>query len=120
MAVFNSGGVWWCKFYFAGRFICEAPKSTSKTMAKGPAGHVRFLGFGKNAEKDLSSGDRPYTVIAGKTTWEFRLRAPWATGARHQPKKVEPKRKKHSGCGGSAAGRSGSVDCGPQRGPHSF
>jgi hypothetical protein len=34
MAVFKRGGVWWYKFYFAGQFIRESAKSTSKTVAK--------------------------------------------------------------------------------------
>jgi hypothetical protein len=34
MAVFKRGGVWWYKFYFAGQFIRESTKSTSKTVAK--------------------------------------------------------------------------------------
>jgi hypothetical protein len=34
MAVFKRGGVWWYKFYFAGQFIRESTKSTSKTLAK--------------------------------------------------------------------------------------
>jgi integrase len=34
MAVFKRGGVWWYKFYFAGRLIRETSKSTSKTVAK--------------------------------------------------------------------------------------
>ncbi len=34
MAVFKRGGVWWYKFYFAGQFIRESSKSTSKTVAK--------------------------------------------------------------------------------------
>jgi|SRR5690348_11604920 len=34
MAVFKSGGVWWYKFYFAGQFIPQSSKSTSKTVAK--------------------------------------------------------------------------------------
>jgi hypothetical protein len=31
------------------------------------------LGSGRNAEKDRSSGNRKYTVIAGKAKWKFRL-----------------------------------------------
>ena len=34
MAVFPRGNVWWYKFYFAGQFIRESSKSTSKTVAK--------------------------------------------------------------------------------------
>jgi hypothetical protein len=34
MAVFKRGGVWWYKFYFAGQFIRESSKSTSKTVAR--------------------------------------------------------------------------------------
>jgi integrase len=34
MAVFKRGGIWWYKFYFAGRQIRESSKSTSKTVAK--------------------------------------------------------------------------------------
>jgi integrase len=34
MAVFKRGGVWWYKFYFAGQFIRESARSTSKTVAK--------------------------------------------------------------------------------------
>ena len=34
MAVFKRGGVWWYKFYFAGQFIRESSKSSSKTVAK--------------------------------------------------------------------------------------
>ena len=34
MAVFKRGGVWWYKFYFAGQFIRESTKSTSKTVAE--------------------------------------------------------------------------------------
>lgn len=34
MAVFKRGGVWWYKFYFAGQFIRESAKTTSKTVAK--------------------------------------------------------------------------------------
>jgi hypothetical protein len=34
MAVFPRGRVWWYKFYFAGQFIRESSKSTSKTVAK--------------------------------------------------------------------------------------
>jgi len=30
------------------------------------------LGSGRNAEKDRSSGNRRYTVIAGKAKWKFR------------------------------------------------
>jgi len=35
MAPYKRGGIWWYKFYFAGRLICESSKSTSKTVAKG-------------------------------------------------------------------------------------
>jgi hypothetical protein len=34
MAVFKRGGVWWYKFYFAGQFIRESAKSTSKTVSR--------------------------------------------------------------------------------------
>ncbi len=34
MAVFKRGGVWWYKFYFAGQFIRESAKTTSKTVAE--------------------------------------------------------------------------------------
>src|ERR1039457_4851534 len=40
---------------------------------KGPAGRVRFFGSGTNAEKDRSSGNWRYTVVAGKAKWKFRL-----------------------------------------------
>jgi hypothetical protein len=31
------------------------------------------LGSGTNAEKDRSSGNCQYTVVAGKAKWEYRL-----------------------------------------------
>jgi hypothetical protein len=34
MALFKRGGIWWYKFYFAGQFIRESSKSSSKTVAK--------------------------------------------------------------------------------------
>jgi integrase len=34
MAIFSRGKIWWYKFYFAGQFIRESSKSTSKTVAK--------------------------------------------------------------------------------------
>jgi hypothetical protein len=34
MAVFPRAKIWWYKFYFAGQFIRESSKSTSKTVAK--------------------------------------------------------------------------------------
>ena len=34
MSVFKRGNTWWYKFYFAGRFVRESAKSTSKTVAK--------------------------------------------------------------------------------------
>jgi hypothetical protein len=34
MAIFPRGKIWWYKFYFAGQFIRESSKSTSKTVAK--------------------------------------------------------------------------------------
>ena len=34
MAPFKRGGVWWYKFYFAGRLIRESSKSTLKTVAR--------------------------------------------------------------------------------------
>lgn len=34
MAVYSRGNVYWYKFYFAGRFVCESTRSTSKTVAK--------------------------------------------------------------------------------------
>jgi hypothetical protein len=40
---------------------------------KGPAGRVRFFGSRTNAEKDRSSGNWRYTVVAGKAKWKFRL-----------------------------------------------
>jgi hypothetical protein len=34
MALFRRGEIWWYKFYFAGQFIRESSKSSSKTVAK--------------------------------------------------------------------------------------
>ena len=34
ISVFKRGNTWWYKFYFAGRFVRESAKSTSKTVAK--------------------------------------------------------------------------------------
>ena len=56
MAVFKRGGVWWYKFYFAGQFIRESAKSTSKTVAK-------------DAENPLSS-------LCSICTLSFDLRRP--------------------------------------------
>jgi hypothetical protein len=41
MAVFPRGKIWWYKFYFAGQFIRESSKSTSKTVAKNPENQRR-------------------------------------------------------------------------------
>jgi hypothetical protein len=38
-----------------------------------PAGRARFLGSGRNAEKDRSSGNRRNTVIAGQAKWKSWL-----------------------------------------------
>ena len=48
-------------------------KSWSSGSGKGPAGRVRFFGSGRNAEMDLSSGNRRYTVVAGKGKWKFHF-----------------------------------------------
>jgi hypothetical protein len=34
---------------------------------KDPAGRVQFFGSGTSAEKDRSSGNRRYTIVAGKS-----------------------------------------------------
>ena len=34
MAPYKRGGIWWYKFYFAGRLICESSKSALKTVAR--------------------------------------------------------------------------------------
>jgi hypothetical protein len=47
---------------------------SASARRKGPAGRVRFFDSGRNAERDRSSGNRRYTVIAGKAKWKFRFR----------------------------------------------
>ncbi|MGB8031770.1 MAG: hypothetical protein WCF30_19115, partial [Terracidiphilus sp.] len=63
MAVFPRGRFWWYKFYFAGQFIRESCKSTSKTVAKNAESQKRReleQGF-NNIEKRRETG----TLIGG-------------------------------------------------------
>jgi hypothetical protein len=48
-----------------------------------PAGRVRIFGSGTNAEKDRSSGNWRYTVVARKAKWEFRSKGQSNFSAEH-------------------------------------
>ncbi len=76
MAVFKRGGVWWYKFYFAGQFIRESSRSTSKTVAKNSEAQRRReleQGF-NNVQQRRESRVRPLRDVAKEYLADYRLR----------------------------------------------
>jgi integrase len=85
MAPFKRGGVWWYKFYFAGRLIRESSKSTSKTVAKNAEQERRReLEAGFNNIKDVRQQRiRSLEDIIDEYLVGYRLRYRSATFAEH-------------------------------------
>ena len=76
MAPFKRGGVWWYKFYFAGQFIRESSKSTSKTVAKNAESQRRRKleqGF-NNVQKRRENRIRQLRDVADEYLADYRLR----------------------------------------------
>jgi integrase len=76
MAVFPRGNVWWYKFYFAGQFIRESSKSTSKTVAKNAETQRRReleQGF-NNVPKRRENRVRQLRDVAEEYLADYRLR----------------------------------------------
>jgi hypothetical protein len=76
MAVFKRGGVWWYKFYFAGQFIRESAKSTSKTLAKEAENQRRRefeQGF-HNLKQKRENRIRQLQDVADEYLADYRLR----------------------------------------------
>ena len=76
MALFKRGGIWWYKFYFAGREIRESTKSTSKTIAKdAEKERHRELERGfHNITQVRENRIRPLREIAAEYLADYRLR----------------------------------------------
>jgi hypothetical protein len=76
MAVFPRGKTWWYKFYFAGQFIRESSKSTSKTVAKNAETQRRReleQGF-NNVPKRRENRVRQLRDLAEEYLADYRLR----------------------------------------------
>jgi integrase len=76
VAVFPRGRVWWYKFYFAGQFIRESSKSTSKTVAKNAESQRRReleQGF-NNVQKKRENRVRQLRDVAAEYLADYRLR----------------------------------------------
>lgn len=76
MAVYSRGNVYWYKFYFAGRFVCESSRSTSKTVAKNAEKERRReLEAGFNNIKDVRvERVRPLEEVIADYLVGYRLR----------------------------------------------
>ena len=76
MAVYSRGNVYWYKFYFAGRFVCESSRSTSKTIAKNAEKERRReLEAGFNNIKDVRvERVRPLEEVITEYLVGYRLR----------------------------------------------
>lgn len=85
MAVYSRGKVYWYKFYFAGRFVCESSKSTSKTIAKNAEKERRKeLEAGFNNIKDIRvERVRPLEEVISDYLVGYRLRFRSATFAEY-------------------------------------
>jgi integrase len=85
MAPFQRGNVWWYKFYFAGQFICESSKSSSKTVAKNAEQQRRReLEAGYNNIKEARQERvRPLGEIVAEYLVGYRLRYRSATFAEY-------------------------------------
>jgi len=76
MSIFPRGKVWWYKFYFAGQFIRESSKSTSKTVAKNAESQRRRKleqGF-NNVQKRRENRIRQLRDVADEYLADYRLR----------------------------------------------
>ena len=76
MAVFPRGKIWWYKFYFAGQFIRESSKSTSKTVAKNAENQRRReleQGF-NNVQTRRENRVRQLRDVAEDYLADYRLR----------------------------------------------
>jgi integrase len=76
MAVYSRGNVYWYKFYFAGRFVCESSKSSSKTVAKNAEQQRRReLEAGFNNIKEIRKERvRPLAEVISDYLVGYRLR----------------------------------------------
>ena len=85
MAPFQRGKLWWYKFYFAGQFICESSKSSSKTVAKNAEQQRRReLEAGYNNIKEARQERvRPLGEIVAEYLVGYRLRYRSATFAEY-------------------------------------
>jgi hypothetical protein len=85
MAVYSRGKVYWYKFYFAGRFVCESSKSSSKTIAKNAEQQrKRELEAGFNNIKDVRvERVRPLEEVITDYLVGYRLRFRSATFAEY-------------------------------------
>jgi hypothetical protein len=85
MAVYARGKVYWYEFYFAGRFVCESSRSTSRTVAKNAEKECRReleTGF-NNIEDVRIERVRPLEEVITDHLVGYRLRFRSATFAEY-------------------------------------